>query len=136
MNPDNKQAIELACSMVYEKLTGKYWHIEHHGQLYDSDGRWEGVVWACTCGKVGYWIINEYPFDHYKCINPPLATSLDAWRPIWEGMSDEQLFEYGELLMEASNYCLYDWMCEPIHHLEAALRASGLYEQWERECEG
>lgn len=112
MNPDNKQAIELACSMVYEKLTGKCWH------KHDEVNRY-----AHNCLKCG-----EYTT---AIINVPLATSLDAWAEhIWPVMNKMQQIEL-DREVETLLIQMYITDLKPIYILKAALRVLGLYEQWE-----
>jgi len=94
--------------------------------------------------------------------NPPLAASLDAWRPLWEKMDSNMLWEYSLELAnlmtpehaglehslisftmgdcagnQDDTLCLearfghHFFRATPPMHLEAALRALGLVEQWE-----
>lgn len=110
---------ELACEMAYEYYTGECWH-----KFKDKSGDPAYPDWACIkCGKTR---------RNDNANNPPLATSLDAWRPIWEGISDEQHIIYHNQLLEVilkNAGRLRESMLTPHHHLEAALRAAGV------ECE-
>jgi hypothetical protein len=105
---DNAEAGIRACQLVYEKLTGKCWHDDIH--TVDDDR-------IALCGKCGEQVVSEFN-EH---ANPPLLTSLDAWRPLWEGLSTEQKDTIDDILGKNMDY-YYSWEAQPHHHLEAALR--------------
>ena len=52
-----------------------------------------------------------------------LANSLDAWRPLWERMDALQRTNHQIALARIKTDSMYMWDFQPIHHLEAALRA-------------
>jgi len=82
MKLDLKDAagIERAAALVYEAVTGKCWHDD----LFYISGT---LVNCRKCDEV----INISVHRH---VNPPLAASLDAWRPLWEKMDSNMLWEY------------------------------------------
>lgn len=88
---------ERACELVYEALTGKCWHKPNSIDFCDK------------CGE--------------RAINPDLANSLDAWRPLWERMDARQRANHSIMLHRIKTGSMYVWDSKPIHHLEAALRA-------------
>lgn len=118
------EAGELACSMVYEHITRKCWHI-----VIGERGGVGGHV-VCSCGDV------RNDIAHFSQ-NPPLATSLNAWTEhIWSVMDAVQRANHSMMLNKIKTGSLYVWDSKPIHHLEAALRACELYEQWDKTCNG
>jgi hypothetical protein len=73
-----------------------------------------------------------------KCCSGDLATSLDAWAEhIWPVMDRVAMKKHDNLLWRVStNYgMVYPWKAEPLHHLEAALKAAGLWDEWKEGCE-
>ena len=62
-----------------------------------------------------------------------LINSLDAWREIWDCMSDEQLREHTHLLWDLIDDLYLVLRATPLHHLEAALR---MLREWTKEMEG
>jgi hypothetical protein len=110
--------IERACEVVYEEITGECWHKNKKGHRFA----------AFHCGKC--------KTDYTEADNPKLATSLDAWRPIWEAMDYKLLHPYFNYLLEISIADMhkrgipvpaqhYLFFATPLHHLEAALRMLG-----------
>ena len=73
--------------------------------------------------EIAYEAITGETVAIYKRV-PALLTSLDDWRPLWEAMDLEflntQYWAQLELIKIRENLLRYS---EPIHHLEAALRA-------------
>lgn len=143
MNNATKQDIERACEIVYEAITGKCWHV------LECEGKKNNYVLV--------WVKRKKDYDYIcsKCKkllsdfpnNPPLSTSLDAWAEhIWPVMTDEQWEIYIDIICQLSGSS-YDsindgtisieeytqmFLLSPIkHHLEAALRALNLYDEWE-----
>lgn len=102
--------IEQAMEKVYEAITGKCAH--------DFKG-----IFQTVCKKCG-----KPRMSKHDIFTPDLATSLDAWRPIWEAMTDEQKTKNSGYLIkmkyDGDDY-IYDWELTPLHHLEAALRMLG-----------
>ena len=112
---------ERASELIYEAVTGKCWHKET-SSTYNPYG---GHVFAkCSCGHK--WNAKRNP-------NPPLSTSLDAWREIWDAMDKKQKHEHWTWLCEVTrgedypptplDREFYIWMSTPLHHLEAAMRS-------------
>jgi len=104
MNAD----IEKACATVFEKVTGKCWH---------TLVKWNSQCWKCLeCDK----------YVRMRNVNPKLVTSLDAWREIWDAMTDEQKYLNAHCIANtATRETLWAWELTPLHHLEAALRMLG-----------
>ena len=111
------RAGEIACRLAYEHITGKCWH------EWDDEHLWVSECIKCGISKMDY--NNSTPL-------PPLATSLDAWIPLWKMMGYQTEHKHALFLREMHGK-LWGTRSEAIHHLEAALRACGLYEQWEKE---
>ena len=109
----NPQAGELAMEMVYEKLTGKCWHLEGKTNTASLP---DGV-----CKKCGLWYEDWEKYPNIKK-HPDLLHSLDAWVPLWKLLSDEQKERYYNALNDMWTEGVYQWEYEPPHHLEAALR--------------
>jgi hypothetical protein len=127
----NKKDIERACQMVYEHFTGKCWHII-------------GLLLCIECNKTVWDGIKK---------NPPLATSLDAWAEhIWPVMPNDYDFQeiyfsslcdqrghvfpyYEDGTNSIDEFGMMLLSCKPLHHLEAALRAANLYDEWKKGCE-
>lgn len=120
MIPDNQ--IDRACELVWRHFTGQT-PCDKWKQV--SYGRAGGTVLQkdCECD-------NCYPSISIGSIHGrigksylKLSESLDAWRPIWEGMSDEQKERRDKTLMEmyANDEILWLTEATPLHHLEAAL---------------
>ena len=118
--------IERACELVYEALTGKCWH--DFSLSYDGDRKFAVTSDSfCTKCKVKKYLtpgkINFISFAPNKYGNPDLANSLDAWRPLWERMDALQRTNHQIALARIKTGSMYMWDFQPIHHLEAALRA-------------
>ena len=131
---------ERACELVYEALTGECWH------KYNRS--WDGDQWFISpnelCSKCGtrYYVWkgkNPTVLDR-RNHNPDLVNSLDAWRLLWERMEYRNYIEKlmdilgGEFIYHDTSFARYNvvlvWSqffalatAQPIHHLEAALRA-------------
>jgi hypothetical protein len=114
-----KEQTERACEAVYEAITGKCWH-GFPAVCYHDD----------ICNKCGdrLYIWKDGALARSN-VNPPLSTSLDEWRPLWEAMTPEQLEEHWNHLCDTAAKRRYIWMAEAIDHLEAALRALDLYDE-------
>lgn len=117
------EALEIACRMIYEYFTGKCWHCK-----FEEGERSKGLVW---CTKCGLNLGSEFG------INPPLAISLDAWAEhIWPVMNDAQRTKHHLKLKQVicnAGQDKFRYEASALLHLETALEATGLYEQWEAE---
>ncbi len=111
---------ERASELVYEALTGECWH---------DAVKWNSQCWKCSKCKDIFRLSKP---------NPKLLTSLDAWRPLWERMDERGLLHVQELMeivdptVRINKHGMYELItgelyllmqAQPIHHLEAALRA-------------
>ncbi len=117
--------LDRAKELVYEAITGECIHKCNKGKIPLIPD----VSYSCAkCGESSYSIR----------VLPDLANSLDAWRPLWERMLKRPLEKpdiiapYQEHLFNrkhdtrvnvgsAAVTCAL--FAQPIHHLEAALRA-------------
>ena len=96
---------ERAMELVYEALTGECWH-------------GEGLIRCPKCGAYDGFQIDP---DGSPC-NLALLTSLDAWRPLWERMSQDHKLT-NRFRDKLERYApLNFWLAQPHHHLEVALR--------------
>jgi hypothetical protein len=126
-----KEQIERGCELVYEKVTGKCWHKIAHRI---GGGDWgENVSYPVNecekCNKTGFTVKNMFTYD---TANPPLSDSLDAWRPLWAVMDAYKHWEpydreIGRILKREGIWTSFTY--DPLHHLEAALRAINLYDE-------
>jgi hypothetical protein len=123
--------------MVYEHYTGECWH------RFIGDGIMKYMQGSYThiCNKCGNDSLHSGSCTMFD-VNPPLATSLDAWaQHIWPALSYAQMHPYFRWLLEiviAGNHMKdgvplaaehYLFAATPIHHLEAALRAAEV-DEW------
>lgn len=85
----DKDYLEMACELVYEAITGECWH--RYGDIFQKIHEAFRHSY-CKCGKCGHEI-GPYAYgtiSPYRTrANPPLATSLDAWKPLWEKIDDK-----------------------------------------------
>ena len=105
--------LELAQRIVYEALTGKCWHTPKH-KVYDNGT--EDAMVTIKCDKCDMEL-------SFVTSNPDLVNSLDAWRPLWEGMDAIQRANHSIRLAKLETGSLYMWDFKAIHHLEVALRS-------------
>ena len=142
---------DRASELIFEAVTGKCWHKQEKRNNIPL-----GACLKCKCAECPHAYIQQMSKDvrdehikwgddfngvlegvHYCCnnglncesLNPPLATSLDAWREIWDAMSDEQWVEYEGNICAAISMDVPESpirhivQATPLHHLEAALRS-------------
>ena len=142
---------ERASALVYEKYTGKCWHIlnrvpfggiiesmipqDEYFMQYDEGYTHPRIMTYCAkCNaEIRYRDDITYGPD-----NPPLAFSLDAWREhIFSNMLFSKRRAFAEELEKMNIQILVDnfvVLMNPMRFLEAALRAAGLYDQWNKEA--
>jgi hypothetical protein len=125
----NKKDIERACQMVYEHFTGVHECIYEYRGMRGAFSQWECV--ACGNKTSASHNLAEKPF------NPPLATPLDAWAEhIWPVMGVFPARSYNRHLEDITGEEeIFSWEARPLHHLEAALKAANLYDEWKKGCE-
>ncbi len=125
-----KDHLDKARELVYEAITGKCWHTYaryYRKHVMTNEGTF-------NIAEAEHW---PKMYEGNKCCtrckqlssskngnNPDLANSLDAWRPLWERMDEQLEYAYHCVLSEiALKTGIPTWKLQPIHHLEAALRA-------------
>ena len=120
----NPKAGERAMEPVYEKLTGECWHEA------------SGMIWICgKCKTDVGWNGSMRDSVAVETLNPPLLTSLDAWRPLWEiikqwphekvqlWLDSLEIAVLGHTIdIATEGDVLQVVLAKPHHHLEAALR--------------
>lgn len=127
------EMIDKACAMVCDKL-GITWHkwirCDTEGNHVDKG---LGFAHICACGHQINSNTDKNPF-HPCSINPPLATSLDAWAEhIWPMMTSMQIgLHWNELrnIINRQDEYAFTFELNPLHHLEAALKSLGLWEEF------
>jgi Zn finger protein HypA/HybF involved in hydrogenase expression len=119
--------IDRACEIVYERITGKCWH----GVPILDDERAPTKAQCPKCEDSMSYAVKDLN-------NPPLSFSLDAWRPIWEAMTEDQRWKHIQSLdvVVGKWTRAHGFMYAPLHHLEAALRMLGEDEIAEKVREG
>ena len=108
------KTLDRAQAIIYEAITGKCWHVVNPKHILRDPHH---CPKCSSTTKVSYG--RRRSGDMLD--NPDLMT-LDAWRiHIWPVMSDEQWLKYsGNLIPIIIGKHRF---AEPIHHIEAALRA-------------
>jgi hypothetical protein len=122
-----KGNLDRASELVYEAVTEKCWHkFIELGIMKYMQGSYTNI-----CNKCGEDDLHDNNASMVH-INPPLATSLDAWREhIWPVMKSRyQLSHKHTLHLREKHGKLWGIRSTALDHLEAALRALNLYDTW------
>ena len=100
-----KAGIDLM-RMVHEGMDMGCWHKHGGTRTHKENAR----IHIAICGKC----------KGDKLINPSYLTSLDAWRPVWDKMTEEQLGKYTDTIITIDGReNIFSWQMYPHHHLEA-----------------
>jgi hypothetical protein len=121
-----QEQINKLCEAVYEGITGKCLADEPDYIQWDC-GECGAMYFAYSLRRNGCHCGNKDLIEAITC--PPLSTSLDAWREhIWPHMTKPQSDFYDTwLTSEVSRLWIFE--ATFLHHLEAAARAIGVYEE-------
>ena len=104
---------DLAMELAFEKLTGGCWH------RFPINSTFDHLICRGECGTKTKNSVERQALVNG---NPPLLTSLDAWRPLWEGMSWSSHILHANALGKVMDNNPFIWKAQPHHHLLASLR--------------